>query len=209
MEAARAMPAPIRADPGPTANGGLALATPAVPVEREPDADRLELPPPDRLSGAALATLAAVAGMAAIALGLFAFAKSVSDDGGTEILRPPISEAAQAISLLSKPTTVRLPLAGADGKAVLAVAANGRGMLVLDGFGIAPVGRTYQAWVISQRPRSTPLTGALFTGVETVVPLTARVEPGAVVGITIERASGAAAPSETLTLMTQRPAAAG
>jgi Anti-sigma-K factor rskA len=209
MEAARAMPAPARVDPGRSSNGGLALATPAAPVERERDAGHLELPPPDRLSGATLATLAAVAGMAAIALGLWAFATSVSDDGSTQIVRPPISEAAQAISLLSKPTTVRLPLAGADERAVLAVAANGRGLLVLDGFGIAPVGRTYQAWVISQRPRSTPLTGALFTGVETVVPLTARVEPGAVVGITTERAGGASAPSESLTVMTQRPVDAG
>jgi hypothetical protein len=207
VEAAHPIPVPTRLDPRRSASG-LSLATPAAPVERERDADFLELPSPDRLSGATLAALAAVAGMAAIALGLWAFVTSVRDHGSTEIVRPPISEAAQAISLLSKPTTVRLPLAGADERAVLAVSSSGRGLLVLDGFGIAPVGRSYQAWVLPQRPRSIPLTAALFTGVETVVPLTARVEPGAVVGITIERAGGASAPTKALTLTAQRPTAA-
>ena len=132
--------------------------------------------------------------MAAIALGLWAFVSSVRDEGTTQILRQPISEAAQAISLLSKPTTVRIPLAGADGRATLAVASNGRGLLVLDGLGIAPVGRTYQAWVQTPGPRtSEPLPAAVFSGVETVVPLTARVQPGSLVGITVERAGGALA----------------
>jgi hypothetical protein len=205
MEAARAMPAPTRVDPDRTASG-LTLAPPAMPVEREREGDRFELPPRDRLSGATLATLAALAGMGAIALGLWAFVMSVRDDGPTEILRPPISEAAQAISLLSKPTTVRLPLAGAEDRAILAVASNGRGVLVLDGLGLAPVGRTYQAWVLT-RPQSIPLPGAIFSGIETVVALSARVEPGSVVGITIERTGGAAAPTSELELTAQRPQA--
>jgi hypothetical protein len=203
MEAARAMPAPSRLDPDRSAS--LTLAPPAIPLDPERDGERLELPPRDRLSGATIAALAALAGMGAIALGLWAFVMSVNDDGPTELVRPPISEAAQAISLLSKPSTVRLPLAGADERAILAVAANGRGMLVLDGLGLAPVGRTYQAWVLTPRPRSTPLPGAVFTGVETVVPLTARVEPGSVVGVTIERSGGVAAPSSALQLTAQRP----
>ena len=204
MEAARAMPAPARIDPDRSASG-LTLAPPAAPVERDREGDRFELPPPDRLSGATFAALAALAGIGAIALGLWAFVMSVRDDGPTQVLRPPISEAAQAISLLSKPTTVRLPLAGADDRAILAVASNGRGMLVIDGLGLAPVGRTYQAWVVTPRPRSRPLPAAVFTGVETVVPLTARVEPGAVVGVTVERSGGAAAPTSALELTAQRP----
>lgn len=203
MEAARAMPAPARLDEKRAPSGGLTLATPAAPVERDPGS--IELPPPDRISGATLATLAALAGMAAIALGTWAFAMSVRDDGSTQIIRPPISEAAQAISLLAHPGTVRLPLAGAEGRAILAVAENGRGMLVLDGLGIAPVGRTYQAWVLNPDPRTDPLPAALFTGVETVVPLSARVQPGAVVGITTERADGAPIPTRALELTAQRP----
>jgi Anti-sigma-K factor rskA len=209
MEAALAMPAPSRIDPARldekrTPNGGLTLASPATPLEW--DTTAFELPPPDRISGATLATLAALAGMAAIALGTWAFVMSLRDDGTTQIIRPPISEAAQAISLLAHPGTVRLPLAGADGRAILAVADSGRGMLVLDGLGIAPVGRTYQAWVLNPEPQSDPLQAAMFTGVETVVPLTARVQPGAIVGVTVERAGGAATPTRALELTAQRPA---
>ena len=197
------MPVPKSVDPDRSASG-LTVAAPATSVEREHD--RFELPPRNGVfSGAVLATFAALAGMSAIALGLWAFVLSVPADGPTEIDRAPLSEAAQAISLLSKPTTVRLPLAGADDRATLAVASNGRGMIVLDGLGIAPVGRTYQAWVLTPRPRPRPLPAAVFTGVETVVPLTARVVPGSVVGITVERPGGALAPTSALELTAQRP----
>jgi hypothetical protein len=206
VEAARAIPAPSKRE---KARAALTLASPARPVasdqQEQQRVDPVELPPPDRLSGATLATLAAVAGMAAIALGTWAFVSSVREQDAPQIVRPPISEAAQAISLLSKPTTVRLPFAGSDGAVVLAVGSNGRGMLVLDGLGVAPVGRTYQAWVVAAGPGGAPLSAALFTGVETVVPLTARIEPGSAVGISIEKAGGAPAPTRTLTLLAQRP----
>jgi Anti-sigma-K factor rskA len=203
MEAARAMPVSMRLDAGRSSNG-LALAASALPVEPEREVDPYELPPPHRLSGATLATLAAIAGMAAIALGTWAFVSSVRDDGATEIVRPRVSEAAQAISLLSQPTTVRLPLEGADGNAILAVASNGRGLLVLDGLGLAPVGRNYQAWVQAPGARSMRLSAAVFTGVETVVPLTARVVPGSIVGITVERPGGATAPSQAYKFTAER-----
>ena len=198
------MPAPARIEDAPSAS--LKLSEPAVRVGPESVAPP-ELPPPERVSGATIATLAALAGMASIALGLWAFASSVRDEGTTQIIRPPISEAAQAISLLAKPTTARVPFAGSDGSATLAVGANGRGILVLDGLGFAPVGRAYQAWVQTPGPRSAePLSAAVFTGVETVVPLSARVTPGSIVGITIERAGGAEAPTQPLRLLAQRPA---
>lgn len=198
------MPVPTRVDT-PRSPKRVALTVP--PVEPERVLDSVEVPPGPWLSGALLATLALVAGMGAIVLGMWAVVSSIDSDAGTEVVRPPIYGAAQAISLLSKPTTVRLPLAGAEDRAILAVASNGRGMLVLDGIGLAPVGRTYQAWVLTPRPRSIPLPGAIFSGVETVVPLSARVEPGSVVGITIERTGGAAAPTSELELTAQRPQA--
>jgi hypothetical protein len=202
------MPAPASLETARSPSA-LTLATPAAPVASEREAQRFdpaELPSPYRISGATLATLAALAGMTAIALGTWAFAASVREQDAPRIVRPPISEAAQAISLLSKPTTVRLPFAGSDGRVVLAVGSNGRGMLVIDGLGVAPVGRTYQAWVVAPRPRGgPPLSAGLFTGVETVVPLTARIEPGSAVGISIEKAGGAPAPTRTLTLLAQRP----
>jgi hypothetical protein len=204
MEAASAFPVPAGAEPGSSASA-LTLATAAAPVEREWQAEPFELPPPKRLSGATLAALGAVAGLAAIALGLWAFVSSVRDDGSVQVVRQSPANA-QAISLLSKPTTVRIPLeGGALGSATLAVAANGRGLIVLDRLGAAPVGRTYQAWVIRPQPGSAPLPAALFTGVETVVPLTARLEPGATVGITIEKPGGSAAPTKAMRLVFIRP----
>ena len=204
MEAASALPVPAGPDPG-SSTGGLTLAATAAPVEREWQAEPFELPPPKRLSGATLAALGAIAGLTAIALGLWAFVSSVRDDGSVQVA-PPSPETAQAISLLSQPTTSRIPLeGGALGSATLAVAANGRGLIVVDGLAAAPVGRTYQAWVIRPQPGSAPLSAALFTGVETVVPLTARVEPGATMGITIEKPGGSAAPTKAMRLVVIRP----
>jgi hypothetical protein len=203
MEAASAFPVPAGAEPSSSASA-LTLAAAAAPVEREWHAEPFELPPPKRLSGATLAALGAAAGLAAIALGLWAFVSSVRDDGSVQVVRP-VAETAQAISLLSKPTTVRVPLEGALGSATLAVAANGRALLVVDGLSTAPVGRTYQAWVIRPKPGSRPLSAALFTGVESVVPLTARVEPGATVGVTIEKPGGSPAPTKAVRLVVIRP----
>jgi Anti-sigma-K factor rskA len=209
MEAARAMPAPAATRLETKRSNGLALPTPSA-AEPERAVEQLELPPGPRVSGSTLATLAAIAGMGAIALGAWAFVSSVRADDSTDVAARsvPIYGAAQAISLLAKPGTVRLPFAGADGRAVLVIGSNGRGMLVLDGLGIAPVGRTYQAWVLTTKARpAAPLSAALFSGVETIVPLSARIEPGSVVGITVERTGGARAPTQALRYVAQRPAA--
>jgi Anti-sigma-K factor rskA len=197
---------PVPAGDSTAGSNGIALATPAAAVRREPQAGPYAVPRQQRVSGATIATLAAVAGMAAIGLGLWAFVESVRDEVSPQPRRPASSEAAQAISLLSKPTTVRIPFAGADGWITLAVASTGRGLLVLEGIRVAPVGRTYQAWVVPRGARSEPLPAAVFSGVEGVVPLTARVKQGFRVGITIERPGGAPAPTKAFRLSVERPA---
>jgi hypothetical protein len=186
-------------------SNGAAHATPAVAARREWQPELYEVPRQNRLSGATLATLAALAGLAAIALGLWAFTASIRDPDSApaESLRGP--ETAQAISLLSKPTTERLPFAGTDSWLTLAVGSNGRGLLVLDGVRVAPVGRTYQAWVVTRPAGFEPLSAAVFSGIERVVPLTARVQPGFLVGITIEKPGGAAAPTRSFQLTAKRP----
>ena len=186
-------------------SNGAALATPAVAARPGWQPELYEVPRQNRLSGATLATLAALAGLAAIALGLWAFAASIRDpdSAGAESLGGP--ETAQAISLLSKPATERLPFAGRDGWLTLAVGSDGRGLLVFDGVRVAPVGRTYQAWVVTRRTGLQPLPAAVFSGIEGVVPLTARVQPGFLVGITIEKPGGAAAPTRPFQLTVQRP----
>ena len=186
-------------------SNGNALATPGVAARREWTPERYDVPRQHRLSGATLATLAALAGLAAIALGLWAFTASIRDQGSVQAGSLPDPETAQAIALLSRPTTERLPFAGTDGWLTLAVGSNGRGLLVLDGVRVAPVGRTYQAWVVPRAAGSDPLPAAVFSGIEPVVPLTARVQPGFLVGITIERPGGAPAPTKSFQLTVERP----
>lgn len=171
--------------------------------------DPIELPAQPRLSGTTLAAIAAVTGIVAIALGMWAFVSSVREPDSVEVVQTaPIYRAAQAIALLSKPSTERIPLAGSGGGAILAVGESGRSVLVLDGLGLAPVGRSYQAWVVDpkKRPREYVSAGT-FTGVETIVPLTARVPRGWVLGVTIEKSGGASAPTQAFRIGARRPAA--
>ena len=51
------------------------------------------------------------------------------------------SDAEQAVTLLAKPRTKRIPLANSGGRMILALGANGHGVLVLDGLGPAPAGK--------------------------------------------------------------------
>lgn len=187
-------------------HAGEAAAETARPVEHP--VEPIELPAPHRVSGITLASLAAVVGLAAIALGTWAFASSVRDRDTVEVLRTaPVYGAAQAISLLSKPSTQRITLRGSDGAVTLAVAAGGRGVLVLDGLSIAPVGLTYQAWVVEpKKGKREQVAAGTFTGVETIVPLTARIPPGWFVGVTVEKAGGSDSPSRAFRFVAERPA---
>ena len=167
-----------------------------------PASDSVELPR-QRISGGTLAALAALAGVAAIGLGLWAFVSSVrSEDSGATAHAIPVDGAAQALSLLSKRSTKRLPLEGTGGRITLALAARGRGVLVLDGLGIAPIGMSYQAWVV--KPKTRAVSAAVFSGNETVVPLKAAVVRGSMLGVTLERMGGVPAPTKTLRLVARR-----
>ena len=144
---------PVGFDPPASANGSQA-PSPGEHPDREQLFEPIELPQRHRLSGVTLAALAAVAGIAAIALGMWAFVTSVRAQDDPPVVRSaPVYGAAQAISLLSKRSTERIPLEGSQGSAVLAVGTRGRGVLVLDGLPIAPAGRSYQAWVVDPRVR--------------------------------------------------------
>jgi hypothetical protein len=202
---------PVRITSGSASSGGSVAKRdqPAgeAAVENGHDVDTLELPAPHRVSGITLAALAAVTGLAAIALGTWAFVVSVREADSVSVVRAaPVYGAAQVVSLLSKPSTERLLLEGSEGHVTLAVAEGGRGVLVLDGLAIAPPGLTYQAWVADpeSRPREHIAAGT-FTGVEMVVPLTARIPPGWILGVTVERSGGATAPSRGFRFGAQRP----
>jgi hypothetical protein len=147
------------------------------------------------------AAIAGILGVAAIALGVTALVTSLDSDGesASQAASP---DSAQTISLLSKPSTQRLPIAGSGGRIILAIGSEGRGVLVLDGLGLAPAGKDYQAWVIRPQAKA-PASAGVFSGVETIVPLSVSVRPGSLVAITIERAGGAPAPTQTPKLVAQ------
>jgi Anti-sigma-K factor rskA len=203
---ASASPVPVRFDPPASHNGNHAPSN-GEPSDRDQLFDPIELPEPHRLSGVTLAALAAVVGVAAIALGMWAFVSSVRAQDDPEVVRSaPIYGAAQAISLLSKRSTERIPLEGSQGSAVLAVGARGRGVLVLDGLPVAPAGRSYQAWVVDPKVRPLEhMSAAVFTGVETIVPLAQPVPEGWVVGVTVEEEGGVVAPTRQFRIGAERP----
>ena len=90
---------------------------------------------------------------------------------------------------------------------MLLVGRQGDAVLMLNGLGLAPEGRAYQAWVTQPGPGET-LPAGLFSGSERFVPLTERVAPGAQVSITLEDEGGASAPSRAPRLVALRPAPA-
>jgi hypothetical protein len=157
----------------------------------------LPLAPEGRLSGTTLLGVAAIVGLLAIGLGTWAF---VSRGSGTTTVTvtksvtqsPPGVE--RAISLLVSQRTQRIPLAHSVGRIVLIVGARGQALLVVDGLAHAPVGKSYQAWVIPPG-KNVPISAAVFTGADIVVPLKPVVAPGAIVAVTLERAGGARGPS--------------
>ena len=85
-----------------------------------------------------------------------------------------------------------VPLSGAAGSVV--VGGSGRAALVVSGLKPAPAGRTYEAWVIQDGKAYPAGTFDARTGTVTIR-LRHAVPRGAVIGITIERAGGAAAPT--------------
>jgi hypothetical protein len=156
-----------------------------------------------RFSGTTLASLAAVAGLLAIALGSWAFAVTAGDSEDSAVASPASAIDRQLVTLLAQPGTERFPLKGSVGRIVLAVGAQGRGMLVLGGLGRSPAGRGYQAWLL--RPGvAKPASAADFDGSRLLVPLRGRVPKGATVAVTLERAGGAPAPTRTPRLLARR-----
>ena len=153
-----------------------------------------------RLSPKTLAVLAVVAGLGAMALG--AAALVARGNGGTGS-QPLPSEAERALTLLSKPSTERIPFRGSGGTAVLAVGSGGRAAIVLRGFAPATEGLEHRAWVLV--PGENPAAAGAFTGSERVVLLSALVAPGTRVGITSEPEGAAGPPTSPPQVVATRP----
>ena len=108
----------------PDSNGSAtAVPGPVTSTARTSALGPLELPRKRRLSAALLVTLATLVGVVAIALATTALVSSLDSDDSSEAVEQTttVSEAEQAISLLSKPSTKRMPIANSGGRMILAL----------------------------------------------------------------------------------------
>ncbi len=135
-----------------------------------------------------LGAAAALAACAALALGLWgASATRDRDDARAALDR---SRAASAV--LSDPGARTVDLESGEGR--LVVDDEGAAVLVLDGLGAAPEGKTYEVWVSDG---GAPVRAGLFDGApeRDVVPVAVPVEAGSTVLVTVEDAGGVDAPT--------------
>jgi anti-sigma-K factor RskA len=139
----------------------------------------------------ALATLAAVA--AAVAIGLGIWAVHLSND--LDSTRAAMGHQQEAAAVLADPDARTISLASGSGR--LVVAPDGRAALVLSGLDPAPAGKTYEVWVIVQG--SAPTRAGVFGGRAggDVVGVGRTVGSGDIVAVTVEKAGGVDAPTQT------------
>jgi hypothetical protein len=189
-------------EPEPVKAGSEAQPSP-IDLGRVDWAAAAKPPKGRRLSGATLAALGALTGAAAIALGAWSIASSVSDDN--ESSQPPaaLQNVQQVVSLIAKPATSTIPLQGSGRRIILVVGARGYGVLVLNNVNPPPSGKTYQAWVIRPDVKA-PQPAGLFKGGTGVITLTKPVPPGGIVAITVEPAGGSPAPTQQPKLLATR-----
>lgn len=124
-----------------------------------------------------LGAAAAIAASVAIGLGVWAAMRPSQENAFTNVLAQPGAK-----------------VTGMGDQGAVAVAPNGEAAIVLR---VAPAqsGKTYEAWIM--RPGAIKPAG-LFRGGHgtTVLKIPGRVSRGAVIGVTVERAGGAAQPTQ-------------
>jgi hypothetical protein len=180
----------------PSAEPAPLDAAPAAPVALQP----IELPRARRPGWPTLASLGIATGLAAIALGGWAIVSAADRETAAGLEGAQLD---RAIALLGSPTAERVPLRGSVGRIVLVAAPDGVALLALDGLGVAPDGRDYEAWVVPPGS-ATPLPAGTFDGSHRIVPLTRPVPAGALVAVTLESRGGAERPSRPLHLVAER-----
>ena len=136
----------------------------------------------------AAASIAAVAAMAAIGLGIWA--SSLRSDLNSE--QEARTSVEQVVSVLSDPRSERVP--ASVGSGTLVVSPTGAAALILPNLDPAPSGTTYEIWVAEDR---TPKPAGLFqsAGDRTHIAVARPVPKGATVLITLEPAGGRTKPS--------------
>ena len=173
-------------------------ATPAAPVVLL----ALELPRARRPGWPTLASLAIATGLVALGLGGWAIVSGAGDDTAAGLGSTQLEE---ALTILAAPGAERVPLHGSLGRIVLVAAPDGSAVLALDGLGVAPAGRDYEAWVVAPGS-ATPAPAGTFDGSGRIVLLTRPAPPGARVAVTLEANGGVSRPTRPLRLVAELPA---
>ena len=135
-----------------------------------------------------LGAAAALAACAALALGLWGASATRDRDDA----RAALDRSLAASAVLSDPGARTVDLESGEGRLVVDDA--GAAVLVLDGLGAAPEGKTYEVWVSDG---GAPVRAGLFDGApeRDVVPVAVPVEAGSTVLVTVEDAGGVDAPT--------------
>lgn len=144
-----------------------------------------------RRSAPVLAIAAAIAAVVALALGL----RAVDLSGQLDDSRAALERAQSATAVLADPNAQSVALQAGAGK--LVVAGDGQAVLVVDGLAPAPVGKTYELWVMPGGDVEQASPAGLFPGSDgrSVVPVDGTVETGDVVAVTVEPDGGVDAPT--------------
>jgi anti-sigma-K factor RskA len=150
-----------------------------------------------RVGFLAASGLAAAAALVAIGLGVWGLSLSSSLDNE----RQARADRDAVLAVLAEPGASRFEVEGRRGTLVVAPA--GQAALVLDELGLAPDGKTYEAWVVEG---DDPQPAGLFDGGSGRVlhRLSRPVPPGAVVAVTIEPDGGLDKPTGDVLLQAER-----
>jgi anti-sigma-K factor RskA len=132
---------------------------------------------------------AATAIAAAVAIGIGIYAVSLGNE--LNDTRAALASQEHVANVLADPEATTLALQPGTGRLVVA---GDSAVLVLDDLAAAPIGKTYQAWVVDGQ---TPVSAGTFdtTGRQTIVPIPLPVSGGAVVAVTVEESGGASEPT--------------
>lgn len=136
-----------------------------------------------------LAAAAAIAAVVALAVGLWA--SNLSSD--LDEARAALERERAAAAVLADPEARTVALQEGEGR--LVVGSDGRAVLVLDDLDPAPVGKTYEMWVVAHG--GAPARAGLFPGRDgtDVVGLDGVVGRGDVVAVTVEEKGGVDEPT--------------
>jgi len=158
-------------------------------IRAEPPQNVVPFEPRRRRVAPVLGAVAAVAAVVALAIGLWASNLSSELDE----TRAALERQRAAAAVLADPEARSVRLTEGDGQ--LVVAPDGQAVLVVDGLGPAPAGKTYEMWVVSHG--EDPQRAGLFPGQDgrDIVPVDGAVGPGQVVLVTVENAGGVDAPT--------------